>query len=53
MINNVKRAMRESDSIVIIVDIQNKPKEALKIFNPGKDWDGPPVAVVLNKIDLV
>lgn len=29
------------------------PADALSMFQPGPDWDGPPMAVLLNKADLV
>jgi hypothetical protein len=29
------------------------PQDALSMFQPGPDWNGPPMAVLLNKADLV
>jgi len=29
------------------------PQEALAMFQPGPDWSGPPMAVLLNKTDLL
>ena len=31
----------------------DSPQEALAMFQPGPDWSGPPMAVLLNKADLL
>ncbi len=31
----------------------DEPQEALGMFQPGPDWNGPAMAVLLNKADLV
>lgn len=33
--------------------VGDKPQEALAMFQPGPDWSGPPMAVLLNKTDLL
>ena len=36
-----------------MVDCNTDPKDALAMFQPGDNWTGPPMAVLLNKADLM
>lgn len=36
-----------------MVDSADRPREALSMFQPGEGWNGPPMAVLLNKADLL
>lgn len=53
MMNAVDQAVRDADAILAIVDASNKPEKALEMIQPGDNWKGPPMAVILNKIDLL
>jgi GTP-binding protein Era len=53
MMAAVAQAVRDSDALLAIVDAADRPREALAMLQPGPDWAGPPMAVVLNKADLL
>lgn len=36
-----------------VVDAGDEPRTALAMFQPGDSWTGPPMAVLLNKADLL
>ena len=53
MMAAVAQAVRDADVLLAIVDADDRPREALGMLQPGGDWAGPPMAVVLNKADLL
>eukprot|EP00884_Botryococcus_braunii_P000851 jgi/Botrbrau1/10767/Bobra.180_2s0031.2 len=53
MMRSVKRATRDADVILALVDASNSPEEALEYMEPGKLWSNQPWALVLNKVDKV
>eukprot|EP00198_Chlamydomonas_reinhardtii_P011161 XP_001700498.1 ERA-like protein, small ras-type GTPase [Chlamydomonas reinhardtii] len=53
MMAAVVHSIKESEAIIAVVDSADKPKEALAMFQPGEGWNGPPMAVLLNKADLL
>ncbi|KAG2423360.1 hypothetical protein HXX76_015408 [Chlamydomonas incerta] len=53
MMAAVVHSIKESEAIIAVVDSADKPKEALAMFQPGEGWTGPPMAVLLNKADLL
>ena len=53
MMAAVVSSIKDAEAIIAVVDASFKAKEALKLIQPGPTWDGPPMAVLLNKVDLV
>jgi len=53
MMSAVINSIQNSEAIIAVVDAADAPREALAMFQPGTDWSGPPMAVLLNKADLV
>mmetsp|Transcript_15528 Transcript_15528/g.26866 ORF Transcript_15528/g.26866 Transcript_15528/m.26866 type:complete len:312 (-) Transcript_15528:207-1142(-) len=53
MMAAVVGSIQDSEAIIAVVDCADKPQEALAMFQPGTDWTGPPMAVLLNKSDLL
>ncbi|KAL4443751.1 hypothetical protein ABPG75_011488 [Micractinium tetrahymenae] len=53
MMAAVQQAVKDADCLLAIVDASHKPEEALAMIQPGDDWKGPPMAVLLNKCDLL
>ena len=53
MMGAVKSAMRDADSIVALVDVTHGREELLEMLQPPAQREGPPMLIVLNKIDLV
>ncbi|PNG58276.1 hypothetical protein TSOC_015502, partial [Tetrabaena socialis] len=53
MMAAVVHSIKESEAIVAVVDAADRPREALAMFQPGEDWNGPPMAVLINKADLL
>ncbi|KAG2428378.1 hypothetical protein HYH02_014394 [Chlamydomonas schloesseri] len=53
MMAAVVHSIKEAEAIIAVVDSADKPKEALGMFQPGEGWNGPPMAVLLNKADLL
>lgn len=53
MMGAVSQAVRDADALLAIVDASRRPKAALEMLQPGADWQGPPMAIVLNKADLL
>uniref|UniRef100_A0A7S3QV87 Era-type G domain-containing protein n=1 Tax=Dunaliella tertiolecta TaxID=3047 RepID=A0A7S3QV87_DUNTE len=53
MMSAVVDSIQSSEAIIAVVDAIDRPKEALAMFQPGPDWSGPPMAVLLNKADLI
>jgi GTPase Era involved in 16S rRNA processing len=53
MMSVVKTAMREADAVVAIVDCSRKPEAVLGMVQPPPGFEGPPMCVVLNKLDLI
>ncbi|GIL77985.1 hypothetical protein Vretimale_7380 [Volvox reticuliferus] len=53
MMAAVVHSIKDSEAIISVVDSADKPKEALAMFQPGENWSGPPMAVLLNKADLL
>lgn len=49
----VPRRAQNSEAIIAVVDCMDDPRGALEMFQPGDNWQGPPMAVLLNKTDLV
>lgn len=53
MMAAVISSIRSAEAIVAVVDALDQPQEALAMFQPGDAWNGPPMAVLLNKADLM
>lgn len=53
MMKSVRQAVNDSDAVLMLVDSTDDPKADIEMIQPPKDWSGPPMAVVLNKVDLV
>ncbi|KAI7844987.1 hypothetical protein COHA_001353 [Chlorella ohadii] len=53
MMAAVQQAVKDAECLLAIVDASYKPEEALAMIQPGDDWSGPPMAVLLNKTDLL
>ncbi|PSC71545.1 GTP-binding Era [Micractinium conductrix] len=53
MMAAVQQAVKDSDCLLAIVDASHEPEAALAMIQPGEDWRGPPMAVLLNKTDLL
>lgn len=53
MMHNVRTAVQDADALLVIIDATEDPAEALAMVNVGPDWQGPPLALVLNKVDLL
>ncbi|GAX81852.1 hypothetical protein CEUSTIGMA_g9280.t1 [Chlamydomonas eustigma] len=53
MMSAVVSSIQNSEAIIAVVDCSDHPEEALSMFQPGDDWKGPPMAVLLNKTDLM
>lgn len=54
MMARVAEAVADADALLAIVDLSSPdPRAVLAMVQPGADWAGPPLAVVLNKTDLV
>jgi GTPase Era involved in 16S rRNA processing len=51
MMSFVKSSMRQADGIVAIVDITRSAQSVLDMIQPPPNYSGPPILVVLNKID--
>ena len=49
----VDQAVKDSDALLAIVDASRRPETALEMLQPGPEWTGPPMAVILNKCDLL
>lgn len=52
MMSFVKSSMRQADGIVAIVDITRSAQAVLDMIQPPPNYSGPPMLVVLNKIDM-
>ncbi|KAK9836865.1 hypothetical protein WJX74_009853 [Apatococcus lobatus] len=53
MMGNVQQAMKDSEAMLAVIDAAHKPLKDLAALQPGPDWSGPPLAMVLNKVDLL
>jgi len=53
MMAAVVTSIQNAEAIIAVVDSKDQPKEALAMFQPGDNWTGPPMAVLLNKADLM
>lgn len=53
MMASVTQAIKDADVLIAIVDVTDRPEQALEMIQPGTDWSGPPMAVLLNKLDLM
>ena len=53
MMGFVKKAMREADAIVAIIDSSHDPEEVLDMIQPPANTETPPMCIVLNKQDLL
>ena len=54
MMGAVDQAVKDADALLAIVDVSSRhPEAALDMLQPGPDWKGPPLAVLLNKCDLL
>jgi GTP-binding protein Era len=53
MMRAVVSSIQAAEAIIAVVDAADDPQDALGMFQPGPDWNGPPMAVLLNKADLV
>ncbi|KAK9842092.1 hypothetical protein WJX81_008104 [Elliptochloris bilobata] len=53
MMANVRQARREADAVLAIADAAAQPRAALQVLLPPEGRTGPPLAIVLNKVDLL
>eukprot|EP00890_Picochlorum_soloecismus_P004809 jgi/Picsp_1/5329/NSC_02690-R1_gtp-binding protein era len=53
MMAAVNQAIQDADALIAIVDVTDRPQEALEMIQPGADWNGPPMLVLLNKMDSI
>ena len=53
MMTAVQQAIKDADILLAIVDVTDRPEEALDMLQPGEDWRGPPMAILLNKVDML
>lgn len=53
MMASVSEAVKDADALLAIVDASHAPEEALQMIQPGTSWRGPPMAVILNKVDML
>lgn len=53
MMSNVEQAVKDADALLVIVDANDKPQEALQFLEMDREWKGPPIGLVLNKVDLL
>jgi GTP-binding protein Era len=53
MMNAVTQAIKDADVLIAIVDVTDRPEQALDMIQPGDDWSGPPMVVLLNKTDIM
>eukprot|EP00210_Caulerpa_lentillifera_P009544 g9102.t1 len=53
MMTFIRRSVTESDVVLIIVDLSDSPEKDLEMIQLPEEWTGPPMGVVLNKMDLV
>lgn len=53
MMAAVITSIKEAEAIISVVDCADNPRDALGMFQPGDNWTGPPMAVLLNKADLL
>lgn len=53
MMSFIRRSVSESDVVLIIVDLSDSPQDDLEMIQLPAEWSGPPVGVVLNKVDLI
>lgn len=51
MMNTVRRSLKDSDAVLVLIDLTIDHKEQLAMLAPPPD--APPTAIVLNKIDTV
>lgn len=51
MMTTVKRSLKDSDAVLVLIDLTVDHKEQLAMLAPPPD--APPTALVLNKIDTV
>lgn len=49
----VDQAVKDSDALLAIVDASHRPETSLEMLQPGPEWTGPPMAVILNKCDML
>lgn len=53
MMAAVVSSIKAAEAIIAVVDSADAPEDALAMFQPGDNWTGPPMAVLLNKSDLM
>ncbi len=53
MMAAVVSSIKAAEAIIAVVDSADSPEDALAMFQPGDNWTGPPMAVLLNKSDLM
>jgi GTP-binding protein Era len=53
MMAAVTQAIKDADVLIAIIDVGDRPEQALEMIQPGDSWNGPPMAVLLNKIDTI
>ncbi|GMH39792.1 hypothetical protein BSKO_07690 [Bryopsis sp. KO-2023] len=53
MMGAIRQAVDESDAVLMMVDSTDDPKADIEMIQPPKNWKGPPMAVLLNKADLI
>lgn len=52
MMASVRESMKDADAILALVDASARnPKGTLAMIRPGDNWVGPPMAILLNKVD--
>eukprot|EP00803_Ostreobium_quekettii_P007440 evm.model.scf_2245.5 EVM.evm.TU.scf_2245.5 scf_2245:24341-26459(-) len=53
MMASMRQALDEADAVLALVDCSMRPKDDLDMIQPPPQRDRPPMAVVLNKMDLL
>ncbi|GAB4814342.1 hypothetical protein N2152v2_001388 [Parachlorella kessleri] len=53
MMKSVQESLREADAVLAVVDAAARPQADLAMLQPGTEWSGPPMTVLLNKMDLL
>eukprot|EP01024_Parvocaulis_polyphysoides_P049291 TRINITY_DN47626_c0_g1_i1.p1 TRINITY_DN47626_c0_g1~~TRINITY_DN47626_c0_g1_i1.p1 ORF type:complete len:236 (+),score=34.56 TRINITY_DN47626_c0_g1_i1:45-710(+) len=53
MMAYVQRSMKQADALLALIDATKNPEDALRMIQLPEGWSGPPMAVALNKVDLL
>lgn len=53
MMEAVRTSVEAADAVLVIIDASHRPEDDMVLAQPGPGYKGPPMAVVLNKVDLL